>query len=303
MTDRGKSIGFIGLGAMGSAMACRLLAAGFQVTGFDVSARALERFIQQGGKVASTAREAALSCKLLVVMVFDSAQADAALFDVTGAVSAMPAESTVWLASTVEPAYARSLAARLAAKQLELIDGPVSGGVSGAKKGTLTVIASGSDAAITAGEAAMRACASNVYRVGTVGAGSTVKLVNQILAAAHIALTAEAIALGVRAGVDPRLLVDVITHGSGASRQFERRAPRMIAGDHTPHSTVRMFLKDLAIALETARQLDLPTPLAACAQQIFTMAAGAGFADESDTALIHLYERLGGFRINEEAGR
>jgi L-threonate 2-dehydrogenase len=293
MSDHLRRIGFIGLGAMGGAMAARLLAAGFEVTGFDINEQALRRFMERGGKAAATPSAAAADATLLIVMVFDASQTDTVLFGTDGAMTTMLAGQTVWLASTVTPGYAQSLARRLKESRIELIDGPVSGGVSGAEAGALTVIAGAGDAALAAAEPAMRACASHIYRVGSAGAGSTVKLVNQLLTASHIALTAEALALATRAGVDPRQLIDIITQGSGSSRQFERRALRMIAGDHTPHATVRMFLKDLAIVLDAARQMKLPTPLTTCAHEIFTLAADAGYADDSDTTLIRVYERLG----------
>jgi 3-hydroxyisobutyrate dehydrogenase len=184
-----------------------------------------------------------------------------------------------------------------------LIDGPVSGGLTGAQAGELTIMASGHPDALALAEPVMRACARTVHKVGAqAGAGSQVKLINQLLTATHIALTAEAVAFGARAGLDPRVLTEVISQSAGRSFQFEKRAPRMVAGDHAKHSTVNIFLKDLEIALEGARQLRFPTPLTATAHQVFTMAAGMGLAMESDTRVLDVYERNGGVDV-AQAGR
>lgn len=228
-----------------------------------------------------------------MVMVHSAAQVDEVLFGAQGAARALPPQAVVWLASTVTPVYARELAGRLGALGLALVDGPVSGGVDKAADGTLTVMAGGAAASLDRAEPAMQACAARIYRVGDVGAGSTVKMVNQLLTASHIALTSEAIALGARAGVEPAMLVEVIRESAGTSLQFERRAPRMLAGDHTPHSTVHTFLKDLGIVLEAARALDFPLPLASAANQVFTMAAALGHGRDSDTRVMSVYETFG----------
>ena len=297
-------IGFIGLGAMGGPICAHLAAAGHQVTGYDLQPAAVQAVVERGVAPAASVREAAIGADLFVVMVHNAGQADAVLFGDGGAAEALPGGATVWLASTVAPAYAQGLQVRLAEMGLRMVDGPVSGGATGAQAGNLTIIVSGETAALDLAEGAMQACAGVIHRVGEqAGAASTVKLVNQLLTAAHIALTAEAVALGTRAGVDPELLVKVISQSAGTSRQFEKRAPRMVAGDHVPQSTVNIFLKDLEIALDTARSLKFPTPLAASAHQIFSMAAGAGDGASSDTTVLRVYERNGGVDVSAAAGK
>lgn len=298
-----QRIGFIGLGAMGGPIARHLCAAGFHVSGFDVQPEALQRLVKAGGHAAETAAGAATNADLLIVMVVNGEQAEAVLFG-QGSAAAMPAGATVILSSTLPPAQAEAIAARLESMGLLMLDAPVSGGVTGAEAGTLTVIASGPDAAFDATGAAFRAFSSRVYRVGQrAGQGSTVKLVNQLLTATHIALTAEALALGTRAGVDPALLCEVVSNSAGRSFQFEKRAPRMIAGEHTPQSRVDIFLKDLSIALETAATLKAPVPIASAAHQVFTMAAAAGLGQSSDTEVLRVYEAFGALDIADAAKR
>mgnify|MGYP003777481995 CR=1 FL=1 len=295
-----ERVGFLGLGTMGRAMAGRLLAAGHRVSGFDVADAALAGFAGDGGEPATSAAAAARDVGLLVVMVHDAEQVEAALAGPDGALDTLKAGATVWLASTVAPGYARRLGARLADAGVLFVDGPVSGGVAGAAAGSLTVMAGAVPGALEVAGEAMAACARHVFPVGEPGAGSLVKLMNQVLTAAHIALTAEVLALGTRCGVDPRLLADVITRSAGTSRQFERRAPAMLDGDLTPNATVATFLKDLGLAQDTAREHAFPTPLAAATHQLFLMAAGAGHAGDSDVTVLRVYERFGGVDV---AGR
>lgn len=294
----GKTVvGFIGLGTMGCAMAAQLVQRGHRVSGNDVNAQAVARLVHRGGELADTPADAARHADVLVVMVHDAAQAEHVLFGPDGAAASMRRGSVVWLASTVMPAFARGLAPRLSERGLLLVDGPVSGGMTGAESGRLTIIASGSTEALEACAAVMDACASRVFRVGNVGAGSTVKMINQLLVAAHVALTAEALALGAAAGVSRTQLIEVITHSAGSSKMFEKRAPRIAAGDHAPHTTVNTLLKDLRIALDTARDLGMAVPIAATAQSVFMKAASAGHGAHSDTTIVHVYEAWAQARV------
>lgn len=282
-------IGFIGVGAMGEPMALRLLASGALLAAHDLDADAVARLAAQGAKPADSPASAARDAALLVLMVHDAAQIERVLWGANGAAAALPRGSTVWLGSTVSPAWVCQLGDRLAAERLELVDGPVSGGVTGARSGALTVMASGSAHALETAWPAMQACAAQVLRVGPLGAGSTFKMINQLLTAAHLALTAEALALGREAGIDLELLVDVVRHSAGNSVMFDKRAPRMVAGDHEAQATLKTFMKDLDIALDAARALRVPLPLASAAQAVYARAAALGRAEDSDTQLLRAY--------------
>ena len=302
MSADGERIGFIGLGAMGAGMAGRLLDAGFAVHGFDVRAEALARLTAAGGRAARSPRAAAEDAGLLVIMVATSAQADDVLFGPDGAVAALPRGATVMLSSTVAPEYARRLGQRLAERGHELLDAPVSGGVVGAESGSLVIMASGSARAFAVAERALAAMSKHVYRLGDApGAGSTVKMINQVLAGIHIAAAAEAIALGVRAGADPRVLFEVISKSAGSSWMFQNRVPHMLAGDYTPLSALDIFVKDLGIVLEAGRALRFPLPLAAAAHQLFLMGAAAGFGREDDAAVVKVFETLAGIDVARAA--
>jgi len=294
-----KRIGVIGLGSMGMGMARRLVGAGFEVAGCDVRPDAVDAFAAAGGKAAATPAAAAAGSGLLVVMVVSAKQADEVLFGANGAVEALPAGAVVMLSCTVPASFAAATAARLEASGHLMLDAPVSGGVVGATKGTLTVMASGPAAAFVVAEPALAAVAAKVYRLGErAGIGSTVKTVNQLLAGVHIAAAAEAMAFGTRAGADPRTLYEVISNSAGGSWMFANRVPHMLDGDFTPTSAVEIFVKDLGLVLDGGHELRFPLPLAAAAHQLFLMAAAAGHGGEDDSAVVRVYEALAGISVS-----
>ncbi|MGH7213039.1 MAG: NAD-binding protein, partial [Acetobacteraceae bacterium] len=172
-----------------------------------------------------------------------------------------------------------------------------------ARAGTMTVMASGSPAAFAQAEPVLAAYAGQVWRLGdAAGAGSTVKMVNQLLAGVHIAVAAEALALGIRAGADPRTLFEVISSSAGSSWMWQNRVPHILAGDDTPLSAVSIFVKDLGIVLDQARALTFPLPLAAAAHQLFLAAAAAGYGGQDDAFVIRFWEALAGISLPRKAG-
>ena len=161
-------------------------------------------------------------------------------------------------------------------------------------------MASGSLEAFERAEAVLAAIAAKVWRLGDrAGPGSTVKMVNQLLAGVHIAVAAEALALGIRAGADPVTLFDVISASAGSSWMWQNRVPHVLAGDDTPHSAVNIFVKDLGIVLDAARAMTFPLPLAAAAHQIFLAAAAGGDGGRDDAFVIRVWERLAGIPLPE----
>ncbi|MDQ2804042.1 MAG: NAD-binding protein, partial [Pseudomonadota bacterium] len=199
---------------------------------------------------------------------------------------------------TVAPEAARRIALRVEAAGRLYLDAPVSGGAKGARAGSMTVMASGAPAAFERAGPVLAAIAGKVWRLGDEpGVGSTVKMVNQLLAGVHIATAAEAMALGIRAGADPQTLFDVITTSAGNSWMFENRVPHILAGDDTPLSSVNIFVKDLGIVLDQARTLSFPLPMASAAHQLFLAAAAAGEGGRDDAFVIRVWERLAGIAL------
>jgi 3-hydroxyisobutyrate dehydrogenase len=202
----------------------------------------------------------------------------------------MPAGSVFVMCSTVDPNWSVVIEQRLAALGLLYLDAPISGGAAKAASGEMTMMTSGRPEAYARCGGLLDAMAAKVYRLGDrAGAGSKVKIINQLLAGVHIAAAAEAMALGLREGVDAAALYEVITHSAGNSWMFENRMAHVLTGDYTPLSAVDIFVKDLGLVLDMARASKFPLPLSSTAHQMFMQASSAGFAKEDDSAVIKIF--------------
>ncbi|MDB5839620.1 MAG: 3-hydroxyisobutyrate dehydrogenase [Herminiimonas sp.] len=284
------AVGVIGLGSMGYGVAASLLRAGFQVHAFDVRRETLDRFAAAGGIAAESPAALAARVRIVIILVVNAAQTDAVLFGENGAAGALPAGAVVISSATVAPEFAVQLGARLTAMGLHNIDAPVSGGAVKAASGELSVMSAGDPAAFELCQPVFDAIAAKLYRLGDEpGQGSTVKMINQLLAGVHIAASAEAMALGIKAGADPAALYEVISNSAGSSWMFQNRVPHILDGDYTPHSAVNIFIKDLGIVLDSARKESFPLPLTATAHQMFLSAAAAGHGAEDDAAVIKIF--------------
>lgn len=229
----------------------------------------------------------------LVILVVNAAQVRQVLFGEDGVAHLMKPGSAVMVSSTISSADAQEIAAALTALNLNMLDAPVSGGAVKAAQGEMTVMASGSEAAFTRLKPVLDAVASNVYRISdTPGAGSTVKIIHQLLAGVHIAAAAEAMALAARAGIPLDVMYDVVTHAAGNSWMFENRMQHVVDGDYTPRSAVDIFVKDLGLVADTAKALRFPLPLASTALNMFTSASNAGYGKEDDSAVIKIFSGI-----------
>lgn len=289
-TSNTPQVGLVGLGAMGLGMAQSLRRGGFAPTVFDIRRGAAEAFAREGGRAAASAAELAQGSDVIVSVVVNAAQTEALLFGEGGVAAAMKPGSLFVMCSTVDPHWAAALEARLEAMGLFMLDAPISGGAAKAAAGQMTMMTAGRPEAYARCPGVLEAMAAKVYRLGDrAGAGSKVKVINQLLAGVHIAAAAEAMALGLREGVDPAALYEVITHSAGNSWMFENRMAHVLAGDYTPLSAVDIFVKDLGLVLDMARASKFPLPLSSTAHQMFMQASTAGFAKEDDSAVIKIF--------------
>ena len=285
-----RKVGVIGLGAMGLGIAKTLRNHGYTVHACDARAGAAADFAKEGGVACATPAEVAAGVDVVVSVVVNAAQTEAVLFGESGAAAAMRRGSTFVMCSTVDPNWSIALEARLAQQGILYVDGPISGGAAKAASGQMTMMTSATPEAYAAAGHVLDAMAGKVYRLGDkAGAGSKVKIINQLLAGVHIAAAAEAMALGLREGVAADALYEVITHSAGNSWMFENRMAHVLAGDYTPLSAVDIFVKDLGLVLDTARATKFPLPLAATAHQMFMQASTAGYAREDDSAVIKIF--------------
>jgi len=295
-------VAVIGLGSMGMGAALNLARAGHEVAGCEIRPEVWPELEAAGGRCVGTPAELPQNLDALIVFVVNAVQAEQALFGEAGALSHVIEGGVVLCCTTVAPEAARSLGARVTESGRLFLDAPVSGGAVGARGGSMTVMGSGSPAAFERAGPALDAMASKVWRLGDEpGVGSTVKMVNQLLAGVHIAVAAEAMALGIRAGADPRTLFDVISSSAGSSWMWQNRVPHILDGDDTPLSSVNIFVKDLGIVLDQARALTFPLPLASAAHQLFLAAAAAGHGGRDDAFVIRVWEALAGIALPEKA--
>ncbi len=283
----------IGLGSMGMGAARSLLRAGHDVVGCEMRAELRETFLAAGGRAAASPDDLPADVEVVVVFVVNATQAEAVLFGPNGCVPRLAPGTVVMNCVTLAADRAIEFERRLAEGALLMLDAPVSGGPKAAEEGRMSVMASGAPAAFARAEPVLAAIAAKVWRLGDrAGPASTVKMVNQLLAGVHIAVAAEALALGIRAGADPQTLFDVISASAGSSWMWQNRVPHVLAGDDTPHSAVNIFVKDLGIVLDAARAMTFPLPLAATAHQLFLAAAAGGDGGRDDSFVIRVWERL-----------
>jgi L-threonate 2-dehydrogenase len=288
-----KTVGVIGLGAMGAGMAGSLLRAGYAVRVFDMREAAMQKLSELGATACKSAAELAASCDVVISVVVNAQQVEDVLFG-TGQVAAQMKRGSVFvMCSTVAPAFSMAMEQRLNALQLEYLDAPISGGSAKAANGQMTMMTAGKPSAYAACGNCLQAMAAKVYKLGdAAGNGSKVKIINQLLAGVHIAAAAEAMALGLREGVNAHELYEVITHSAGNSWMFENRMAHVLQADYTPLSAVDIFVKDLGLVLDTARSSKFPLPLASTAHQMFMQASTAGFAAEDDSAVIKIFPSI-----------
>jgi 3-hydroxyisobutyrate dehydrogenase-like beta-hydroxyacid dehydrogenase len=275
---------------MGIGVARSLLRGGFTVFACDIRKEALHSFAADGGHIASNPAEVGERARVVIILVVDAEQTEDVLFGAYGVVSTIARGSVIVTSSTVAHEYAFQLGKRLKQADLLHIDAPISGGAAKAAAGELSIMASGSEDAFAQCKAVFDAIASKVYRLGdTPGAGSRVKMINQLLAGVHIAAAAEAMALGIHTGADPEVLYEVICNSAGSSWMFQNRVPHILNADYSPLSAVNIFVKDLGIVLATARRGSFPLPLTATAHQMFLTAAAAGHGGEDDSAVVKIF--------------
>ncbi|MFM5377540.1 L-threonate dehydrogenase [Aeromonas dhakensis] len=292
--SRPYHVAVIGLGAMGMGAARSCLRAGLTTYGIDLNAEARNQLQQAGAAaVMADARPLAETLDAVLLLVVNAVQVRKILFGEHGLAAHLKPGTGIMISSTIAAEEAASLARELAALDLPMLDAPVSGGAIKAEAGEMTVMAAGADAAFHQMQPVLDAVAGKVYRVGSEpGQGSTVKIVHQLLAGVHIAVAAEAMALASRAGISLDLMYDVVTHAAGNSWMFENRMARVLAGDYQARSAVDIFVKDLTLVADTARELRFPLPLASTALNMFLAASNAGHGKEDDSAVIKIFDGI-----------
>ena len=284
-----ESIGIVGVGNMGGAMALRLLEAGHDVHVRDIDPAREEPLRQQGARVSPAPAALAACCGLVIVAVVDAAQTNEVLFGGCGAAAALPPDACVMLCPTIGPESTEAIAARLAERGIGCIDAPMSGGPARARDGSMSLMVACADDVFERHRTAIESLSSQVFRVGTrAGDGARTKLVNNLLAAINLAGAAEALALAERVGLDLGRTLDVIERSSGQSWIGSDRMRRASAGDLAPRAHTTLLAKDSGLALDMAAAESFAAPLGAQASDAFARACRLGFGELDDASLLVL---------------
>jgi 3-hydroxyisobutyrate dehydrogenase len=290
-------VGFIGLGAMGGPMAANLVKHGFSLVVHDIDGAKVERLRALGAVSAGAPDDVAVATERTICMVETTAQAEAVIGGERGIVQRARRGHVVACMSTIDPFAARRLGEQLAGRGIGMVDAPVSGGTERAASGELSVIVGGAPETVKACDDLFRAMGRNVFHVGVLGQGLAMKLVNNMLVQVNTVAVAEALVLGVKAGLDPQTIYDVVRVSTGTSFAFDTRVPRILKRDFAPGGTVDISFKDQELETAFAKQLGVPVFLANVSQQVYQMARAAGLNKEDGSAIVKVLERLAGVTV------
>ncbi|MCC7010280.1 MAG: 2-hydroxy-3-oxopropionate reductase [Acidobacteria bacterium] len=285
------SIGFIGLGIMGTPMAANLLGAGRTLHLFSRSG-VPEALVTAGGRACASSREVAEHADVVILMVPDTPDVERVLFGPAGVAEGIAAGKLVVDMSSISPIETRAFAERLDAKGVGYVDAPVSGGQVGAKNATLTIMAGGSAEAFARVTPIFEVLGKHITHVGDVGAGQTCKVANQIIVALNIEAVAEALLFAAKAGVDPAKVRDALMGGFASSRVLDVHGDRMIKRTFDPGFRIELHQKDLHLALSSARALGVSLPNTATAQELFNACQAHGRGKQDHSAMVTALEAL-----------
>lgn len=286
-------VGFIGTGAMGLPMARNLLRTGFPLVAFTRTAARAAPLVEAGAVLAGSVGALAAQCDV-VVACLDTVAASEAVFLGAEGVAAHARPGALWIDhATITPALAVRLGAEAEARGMAFLDAPVSGGPEGAAKGTLAIMAGGSEAAFARAEPVLAAYGQVVRRMGPVGSGTHTKLVNQLLTFVHGMAAAEALALAEGLGVSLEAMAEVLRASFGHSRMLERTLARVQAGDYAAGAALRLYTKDLAITRAVGASRGIPLPVLSHADALLQEAVAEGLG-ERDIAALRLRYPQGG---------
>lgn len=292
MTD--QRIGFLGLGTMGAAMAANLARGGFAVTAWNRTPGRAPELDELGVARRETPAEVASATDAIVVCVSDTPDVEHVLFGAGGAAEGLRDGQLVIDCSTISPSATRDFASRLGTRGVVLVDAPVSGGSEGAQKGTLTIFCGGEADAVERARPILAAMGRTITHVGPSGAGQAVKAVNQVILAGTYLGVAEGIVLAMKAGLDVAQVVEALGGGAAQSWVLANRSERMRVNDYPLGFKVALHRKDLAIALEMAREMAADLPVAELAADFETELIGEGHADDDMSAVARIIRRRSG---------
>ncbi len=278
-------IGFIGLGTMGVGMSLNLLKAGHEVSVHNRTREKEESVAKEGARRAQSPREAAEGAEVIVTMVSDTPDVEQVVLGDEGIIHGAPQGAIVIDMSTISPAATRQMAEALSAKGIKMLDAPVSGGPEGANNGTLAIMVGGDSDAFEKALPILEIMGKTVTHVGPIGAGQITKAINQIMIAGTYLSVAEGLTLGMKAGLDMEKVIAAISGGAASSWVLHNRGINVVKNEYPLGFRVKLHHKDLGIALQTARELEVTLPATALVEQIENGLIASGHADDDVSAI------------------
>jgi 3-hydroxyisobutyrate dehydrogenase len=292
------SVGFIGVGNMGNPMASNVLKNGFALTVFDKNPKAMENLLRAGAKQGASAKDVVDRSEVVMTCLPASPDVEALYLDTGGLVeSARPGTILIDL-SSVLPSTPRKVESRAKERGVHFLESPVSGGVAGARAATLAVMVGGDADVLKRAEPVLRSIGPNIFHVGPVGAGNTVKAINNMMACVNSCAMMEGLALGVKAGLDPTTIYQVVKASSGASKALERIPTAIIPRNFEPGFKVFLMNKDLDTFNAIAKDLHVPVSFSNVAQRYQQAALAAGLADKDTSVVMTVIEKLAAVEVS-----
>ncbi|MBI50496.1 MAG: 2-hydroxy-3-oxopropionate reductase [Chloroflexi bacterium] len=291
-------IGFVGLGIMGKPMVRNLLKADYNVTVFDIVAESVEEVVSDGAHPASSASEVASKNSVIITMVPDSPQSEAAIMGPGGVLEGATEGSTVIDMSSIAPGSSQKIASACEAAGVDFLDAPVSGGETGAIEGTLAVMVGGKKEVFEKHHDMMSAMSGSIVLCGDYGAGNITKLANQIIVAGNIAALGEALVLAKKSGIDPQVVFDAIKGGLAGSTVMNTKGPMMIDGNFDPGFRIVLHQKDLHNAILTGKEAGVPLMVTSMVQQILGSLINDGKGNSDHSAIANFMEDMAGVTIS-----
>jgi 2-hydroxy-3-oxopropionate reductase len=303
MTSTLPEIGVVGLGAMGSRVAVRLMEGGYSVTGYDPRPQAMDLVAAQGARVATSPRGVADASEIVIASLPTPDAVREAVSSAAGVAHGAAVRGFVDL-STVGPGTAADVGWILHEAGIWCVDAPVSGAPAGAEAGTLTIMAAGAAEAIASARGVLDRLARTIYVVGDrPGMGQIAKVINNLMSAAAITITAEAMALGVKAGLDARTLLNVIANSSGTNSAVVDKFPRQVVTRRFDHGfRLELMAKDVGLCLAEAQRHDVPMVLGGTVDQLWRLAARQAETGDDCTTIVRMFEDWAQTTIAERAG-
>ncbi|MDZ4230876.1 MAG: NAD(P)-dependent oxidoreductase [Dehalococcoidales bacterium] len=291
-------IGFIGLGNMGTPMAQNLLEAGYSLVVYDISEKTMEDLVKSGAESASSPREVARRSPVIITMLPGSAEVEAVVLGADGVIEGAESGSIVIDMSSSYPSSTRMISQRLAAKGIRMLDAPVSGGTRGAREGTLSILVGGNEQDYNECHPIFETMGKNIYYIGETGTGHAVKALNNLCSACSMVITSEVLVTATRLGLSPDKVIEVINASSGRSWSTQFKFPTFVLNDaFNSGFSINLMNKDLGIALDLGRELNIPMFVGAEVQQIYNHAVGRGYGEECHTAVVKVIEDWGGVKV------